>query len=126
MSASGVTPRRPLRGTLMSLTAMGTTGRADAARTPRCRATCRLPMPTRPQVPVGSPDIAFLVAHHPGVWVGDIRPRLGPGAVGSGRLVDGPAPASDTGRRSLVPGFLLWPAAHHGGPDPRWRADRGP
>jgi hypothetical protein len=54
-------------------------------------------------------DIAFLVAHHPHVRVGSVRPRLGPGPVRARRLGGGPAPAPFPGCRGRVPGFLLGP-----------------
>ena len=53
--------------------------------------------------------VAFLVAHHPHVRVGDIRPRLGPGPVRARRLVSRAAPAPLPGRRGRLPRLLLRP-----------------
>ena len=52
--------------------------------------------------------IALLVAHHPHVRVGDVRPRPGAGTVGA-RLIAGTAPAPFPGRRGRIPGILLCP-----------------
>jgi hypothetical protein len=50
--------------------------------------------------------VALLVAHHPHVRVGDIRPRLGASPVGA-HIIAGPAPARFPGRRGRVPGLLV-------------------
>ena len=60
------------------------------------------------ELPVVPGHIALLVAHHPHVRVGDIRPRLGAGPVGA-RLIARAVPARFPGRRGRVPGFLLGP-----------------
>jgi hypothetical protein len=53
--------------------------------------------------------IALLVAHHPHVRVGDVRPRLGVVAVRARRLVGRAVAAPFPGRRGRLPGLLLGP-----------------
>jgi hypothetical protein len=53
--------------------------------------------------------VALLVAHHPHVRVGDVRPRPGAGPVRARRLIGRPAPAPFPRRRGRLPGFLPGP-----------------
>ena len=53
--------------------------------------------------------VALLVAHHPHVRVGDVRPRLGVVTVRPRRLITGAMPARLPGRRGRVPRLLLGP-----------------
>jgi hypothetical protein len=52
-------------------------------------------------------DIALLVAHHPYVRAGDVRPRVRPGPVGARWLIGGMVSAAFPGRRGRLPGLLL-------------------
>ena len=70
--------------------------------------------------------VALLVAHHPHVRVGGVRPRLGPGPVARAARRPG------GGRRAVSrpprprPRLPAWPAARRGAPGPRPPAGPGP
>jgi hypothetical protein len=60
------------------------------------------------ELAVASGHVAFLVARHPHVRVGDIRPRVGADPVGA-RLIASAVPAPLPGRRGRIPGVLPSP-----------------